>query len=103
MQPARGRAIGGIKATIAEMQEISDAVASTMEGQRSATEQIAVNTQEVASATTQVRANVGGVSESVATTGDAALKKGGPADDLTRQAQTLRSDVDRFPNEIRAA
>ena len=39
-------AIGGIKATITEMQEISDAVASLMEGQRSATEQIAVNTQE---------------------------------------------------------
>ena len=96
-------AIGGIKATITEMQEISDAVASTMEGQRSATEQIAINTQEVASATTQVRANVGGVSESVATTGDAALKVVEAAADLTRQAQTLRSDVDRFLNEIRAA
>jgi len=34
-------AIGGIKATINEMQEISDAVASTMDGQRSATEQVA--------------------------------------------------------------
>jgi hypothetical protein len=43
------------------------------------------------------------VSESVATTGEAAVKVVEAAADLTRQAQTLRSDVDRFLNEIRAA
>ena len=36
------------------------------------------------------------MSESVATTGDAALKIVEAAADLTRKAQTLRSDVDRF-------
>ena len=96
-------AIGGIKATINEMQEISDAVASTMDGQRGATEQIALNTQQVANATTEVRANVGGVSESVTTTGDAAVKVVEAAADLTEQARTLRSDIDRFLSQIRTA
>jgi methyl-accepting chemotaxis protein len=96
-------AIGGIKATITEMQEISDAVAATMDGQLGATAQIALNTQQVANATEDVRANVSGVSQSVGTTGDAATQVVRAAADLTEQANTLRSDIDRFLNEIRAA
>ena len=59
--------------------------------------------QQVADATTEVRANVGGVSESVTTTGDAAINVVEAAADLTEQARTLRSDIDRFLSEIRAA
>jgi methyl-accepting chemotaxis protein len=106
IQDATGQVVGaisGIKATIKEMQEISDVVATTMDGQRAATQQIAANTHEVASATAEVRTNVGSVSASVATTGNAAVQVVEAASDLTRQAKTLRSEVDSFLSEIRAA
>jgi len=106
IQNATGQVVGaisGIKATIDEMQEISNAVAATIDSQGAATQQIANNTHEVANATAEVRANVGGVSDSVGRTGEAAERVVDAAVELNRQAETLRSEVDGFLNNIRAA
>ncbi len=96
-------AIKGVRNTIGEMREISTFVATTMEGQKIAAQEIAGNTNQVANATADVTANAEGVSRSMEATGSAAAQAVEAAVDLNQQAEALRAEVSRFLGDIRAA
>jgi methyl-accepting chemotaxis protein len=97
------QAIQGVRGTIGEMREISHFVATTMESQSIATNEIAANTGLVASATAQVTANAASVSSSMESTGSAANQVVEAAIDLNRQAEALRTEISGFLENIRAA
>ena len=97
------QAIEGVRNTIAEMREISNFVATTMDSQSTATHEIAANTGLVATATAQVSANAESVSSSMESTGSAANQVVQAAIDLNRQAGALRTEISGFLENIRVA
>jgi methyl-accepting chemotaxis protein len=96
-------AIGEIGGRIAEIKGVSTTIASAIEQQGAATQQITQNTQAVARGTRDVSSNIVGVNEGVAQTSETAAKVLAAADGLHRQADDLRGEVDRFLDTIRAA
>ncbi len=96
-------AIQGIGGTIGQINEISTAIASAVEEQGAATQEIARNTQEAARATQAVAENIDGVKQAAGATGAAASQVLSSAEQLGRQSETLRSDVNLFFENIRAA
>ncbi|WP_213286152.1 hypothetical protein [Bradyrhizobium sp. sGM-13] len=86
-----------------EISEISTTIASAIEQQGAATQEIARNVQQAAAGTQEVSANVGGVTEGAAATGAAASQVETPAGNLSRQSQQLREQVDAFLGQVRAA
>jgi methyl-accepting chemotaxis protein len=94
------RSIGG---TIGSINEIATTIASAVEEQGAATQEIARNVHEASQGTGQVSSNIVGVNQAVAETGMAAGQVLAAADELGRQAATLRSDVESFLAKIRAA
>jgi methyl-accepting chemotaxis protein len=106
MQSVTGEAvtaIQGIGGTIGQINEISTAIAGAVEEQGAATREIARNTQEAARATQEVSANIVGVQQAAGATGAAATQVLASAEQLGRQSETLRADVSRFLERIRAA
>jgi methyl-accepting chemotaxis protein len=96
-------AIKRISSTIIEVNEISTSIASAMEQQAAATQEITRNVQQAAGSTRDVAHNIAGVSESVDAAGSAASTLLGAADELAAQAGALRSEVDNFLSTVRAA
>jgi methyl-accepting chemotaxis protein len=96
-------AIKRIGGTIGEMNKIATTIASAVEEQGAATQEIARNVQEASKGTTEVSSNIAGVSQAAGQTGAAATQVLGAAGDLSTQAETLRNEVDRFLVSIRAA
>ncbi|MBV8650815.1 MAG: MCP four helix bundle domain-containing protein [Alphaproteobacteria bacterium] len=96
-------AIGAIVTTIANINEISTTIASAVEEQGAATQEIARNVQEAARGTQAVSANIVSVNEAANDTGKAAQQMLGAADALTREAGTLREEVARFLDGVKAA
>ena len=96
-------AIQAIGRTITEVSEIATTIASAVEEQGAATQEIARNVQEAARGTQEVSANVGGVTQSSRETGSAATQVLGAAGELSKQAETLRREVDQFLSSVRAA
>ena len=96
-------AIDGIGGRIGEINAVSTAIASAVEQQGAATEQITENTQAAARGTRDVTANIIGVNQGVAQTSQAAAMVLAAADGLRRQADDVRGEVDRFLETIRAA
>jgi len=96
-------AIQGIGGTIGHISEISTAIASAVEEQGAATQEIARNTQQAAKGTEQVSSNIAGVNRAAGETGAAASQVLASAEQLGRQSETLRSEVNRFLDKIRAA
>ena len=96
-------AIQGIGGTIGRIKEISTAIASAVAEQGAATQEVARNTQEAAKGTEQVSANIAGVNRAAEETGAVASQVLSSAEQLGRQSETLRTDVNRFLEKIRAA
>ena len=96
-------AIQSIGKTIDRISEISTAVASAVEEQRAATQEIARNVQEAAKGTQEVSSNIVGVSQAAGTTGTAAGQLQGMADALTKQSDVLGKQVHTFLEQARAA
>jgi methyl-accepting chemotaxis protein len=96
-------AISGIGGRISEINAVSTAIASAVEEQGAATQQITQNTQDAARGTREVSANIVGVSKGIANTSQASAMVLASADGLRRQADDLRGEVDRFLDTIRAA
>jgi methyl-accepting chemotaxis protein len=94
------KAIGG---TIGKMHEIATAIAAAVEEQGVATRDISHNIQLVAQGTNAVASNIAGVNEAAQESGTAAAQVLTAADDLSRQSDTLRANVNGFLNKIRAA
>jgi methyl-accepting chemotaxis protein len=96
-------AIRGISETIDRVNEIAQAVASAVEEQGAATQEIARNVQEASQGTQEVTENIAGVSQAAQEAGSGSSQVLSAASELASQANTLRSEVDSFLGEVRAA
>jgi methyl-accepting chemotaxis protein len=106
IQEATRESVGSIQqvgATIASVNEIATAVAAAVEEQGAATAEIARNVQEASRGTQEVSSNISGVSQAASETGQTATQLLEAANELTRQSDTLRSQVEGFFATIRAA
>ena len=106
MQNATAEAVQAIESigrTIGAINEIASAISVAVEQQGSATTEIAHNVQKAAQGTNQVSSNIAAVNRETGKTGSAANQVLSSAEQLSSQAATLRSDVDRFLASIRAA
>jgi len=96
-------AIQGISKTILEVNEISSSIAAAVEEQTAATQEITRNVHEAASGTQDVSKNISGVSAAVDKAGQAATEVLADADELAKQSDSLRREVDNFLATVRAA
>jgi methyl-accepting chemotaxis protein len=106
MQGATGAAVAAIRdigVRIGEINTASTAIASAVEEQGAATQQITQSTQQAADGTRGVSSNILGVHTGAAETNRAAEKVLTAADGLQRHADELRGEVNRFLDAIRAA
>jgi methyl-accepting chemotaxis protein len=96
-------AITSINKTIGLMNEIASAIAAAVQQQGTATREITRNTREAARGTDEVSRNITGVNAAAAQTGRAAADVLAASNQLGEQAQTLRSEIDKFFAGIRRA
>ncbi len=96
-------AIEGIGRQIAEMEEVSAAVASAIEEQDAATREISSNSQSASQGTQEVSRNIASVTEAAAEAGMSANNVLGATGELAQQAELLRGEVDNFLASVRAA
>ncbi|GIL38691.1 methyl-accepting chemotaxis protein [Roseiterribacter gracilis] len=96
-------AVGEITKVITTIQESSTIIASAVEEQVATTGEIARNVQQAAAGTKEVSSNIAGVSQAAESAGAAASQVLGAASELARQADTLRGEVRRFLDGVRAA
>jgi methyl-accepting chemotaxis protein len=95
-------AIGSITTTIGRVSEISTAIASAVEEQGAATQEISRNVQQAAQGTTEVSSNIGGVTAAAEQTGTAAGQVLSSAGALQQNGAELKSQVDEFLRTVRA-
>jgi methyl-accepting chemotaxis protein len=96
-------ALREISNRISEIDQVSASVAAAIEEQSSATEEISRNVQETARAASEVSASITRVSAAAAETEKASELVRVEAEDMSRQAGGIRSDVKSFLAEVKAA
>jgi len=96
-------AIGSIGETIVRINEIATTIASAVEQQGAATAEIASNAQQVSQGTREVSSNIVNVTQAASETGSASAQVLSSATALAKQSETLRSEIDGFLTNIRAA
>lgn len=96
-------AIGDIANTIGRITEITTSIASAIDEQGAATTEIARSVEQAATGTQNVSANIVEVSERVSETDQAAHSVRDVAEELADLSKTLRTEVNRFLADIRAA
>ena len=97
------QSIQGITSTIDRVNETATAIASAVEEQGAATQEIARNVAQAAQGTQEVSRNIAGVNEAAGQTGTAAGQVLESSDELSRNSEALRQQVDAFLREVRAA
>ncbi len=95
-------AIDDIGGTVRRGNALSKTVISAVAEQRCANAEINCSIHDAAIGTREVTQTITTVSGAMRETGDAAGQMPGAADELSRMAEVLRSDVDRFLRVIRA-
>ena len=100
-QEAAG-AIEGIGKTIGEVNEIASAIAAAVEEQGAATSEIARNVEQAAAGTNDVSSNIASVTEAAGEGGKAASEVLDAAGELSSQSETLRAEMDKFLEQVRA-
>ena len=96
-------AMSSIGGTIHEMSEIATAIAAAMEEQRAAAGEITRSAQEAADGTRDVFSNIQEVDQSTSETGESAGEVLEASLAVSRQSDSLKSAVEQFLNEVRAA
>ncbi|WP_454633046.1 methyl-accepting chemotaxis protein [Bradyrhizobium cenepequi] len=96
-------AIRNISNTISEINDVTTAIAAAVEEQGAATREIARNIQHAAGGTSEVSSNIVGVSSASAEAGTAAGDVLNASNELRREAEVLRAEIDAFLSNIRAA
>lgn len=96
-------AIGEIKGMINQLNAIASGIASAVEEQGAATQEISRNVQQAAQGTQDVTSNIVSVSQAAGETGAAAVQLLGGASELSQQAEGLKSKVESFLADVRAA
>jgi len=103
----RSRTANGAVETIGkrlhEMQGTASSIAAAVEQQSQATQEIARSVQQAASGTKAVTDNIESVRNAASETGQMSGEVQTAADDLSKQAATLSSQVDAFVAKVRAA
>jgi methyl-accepting chemotaxis protein len=106
IQNATETSVGAIREigdTIGKMSEISSTIASAVEEQGAATQEISRNVQLAALGTTQVSSNISDVQRGATETGSASSQVHSAAQSLSRDSNRLKMEVDKFLNSVRAA
>jgi methyl-accepting chemotaxis protein len=96
-------AIGSISKTISEIDQIAATIAAAVEQQGAATQEIARNVEEAAKGTQEVSSNIGGVTEAANSTGAVANQVLASARALSGQSGELRTLVQSFLSQVKAA
>ena len=86
-----------------KVSETATTIASAVEEQGAATQEIARNVQQAAQGTQEVSANIAGVSQAAQQTGAAATQVLASANELSKNGELLKQQVDDFLREVRAA
>lgn len=106
IQGATGGAVVAIRevtATIEDIEQIAGTIATAVNQQRSSTEEIARNVQNVSSGAEEVTRNISGVSQMSSEANIAAGGVSEVAERLGRQSDKLSEEIERFLEQIRAA
>jgi methyl-accepting chemotaxis protein len=96
-------AIRTITSTITEIDQIASAIAAAVEEQGAATREISRSIQQAADGTRDVSQNISGVSTALGESGRLAEGLLSAASELSQQADTMRGEISRFLERIRAA
>jgi methyl-accepting chemotaxis protein len=96
-------AIKEIGDTIGKMSEIASTIASAVEEQGAATQEISRNVQQAAQGTQQVSSNITDVQRGASETGSASSQVLSAAQSLSRDSDRLKREVGKFLNTVRAA
>jgi methyl-accepting chemotaxis protein len=96
-------AIRGIASAVTAINQVTSAIAAAVEQQSAATAEIVRNIDQAAHGTTEVSAAVAGACDASQHTSAAAAQLLSSSSGLARQAERMRSNVDRFLAGIRAA
>ncbi|WP_259782763.1 methyl-accepting chemotaxis protein [Aestuariispira ectoiniformans] len=96
------KSIREISDMISELDSIATSIASAVEEQGAATQEIARNAQHASGGTSAVSQNVTAVSEAVAQTNDAASSVLESANALAQQAQVMQQELQDFAAKIRS-
>ncbi|MDE1148242.1 MAG: HAMP domain-containing methyl-accepting chemotaxis protein [Azospirillaceae bacterium] len=96
-------AIERINATIAALSEIAVVIASAVEEQTAATNEIARNVNEAADGVGSVSSTITDVNQAAVTTGGAANQMVDASGQLSRQAETLNREIMSFIGGVKAA
>lgn len=96
-------AIGSIVTAIEEINDIAGSIAAAVEEQSAATRDISRNLGGAREGATTVNENIGGVNQAAEETGSAASRVLATAESLGRESAALRSEVQAFLEEIKAA
>ena len=97
------QAIESVRAIIDEIGNTATAIASAVEEQDAATQEISRNVQEVAQGAREVTSNIGTVTEAASNSGQSASEVLQASEQLAKGSQVLRSKLDEFLNKLRAA
>jgi len=95
-------AVETIRGTIREMTGIEGRIASAIEELESAIREIGRNADEAARGTDSVTANIEGVSQTAQDTGASSTQVLQASEDLSRQAEILRAQIERFVAEVKS-
>ena len=95
--------IESIGKTIVNIHEIAASVAAAVNQQGAATQEIARNVEQAAVVTQDVTSNISPVNKAANDTGAAATQVLGAAQDLSRQSEDLKTIVQTFLGQMRAA
>ena len=106
IQAATQESVGAIQEignTIGRMSEIATAIASAVEQQGAATQEISRNVQQAAHGTQQVSANITDVQRGASETGSASSHVLTAAKSLSGESSRLKREVGKFLSAVRAA
>ena len=96
-------AIKGIGGTISQVSEIATTIASAVEEQGAATQEIARNIQQASAGTREVSTTIADVSQSAGETGRSAAAVLDKSTAIAGQSSELRTKVDVFLGQVRSA
>jgi methyl-accepting chemotaxis protein len=96
-------AIKQIGMTISRISEIAAMIATSVEQQGGATQEIARNVEQAAQGTSEVATNIVDVNKGARETGSASAKVLSSAQSLSGESNRLKLEVAKFLNTVRAA
>ncbi len=96
-------AIEKVSQVIEELTQTATSIAASMDEQTTATHEISRNVQEASTGTNEVTQNISGVSDAANESGKAAGEVLDVAKQLAERSETMKTEVETFLREIRAA